>query len=156
MNEREDEFVLPENIHSELRALYTPARGMNIRDAEILAAARQAGDAFRAATVRERFLAVRPQRYWRLIGAVGIAAAVALAAGLMWHQYSSVHTPVYARTGDIRDAFYLAREIKSHGGKDLQTSALEGSWDANGDGVINEKDVRLLALAAVKVKEVTP
>ena len=145
MREPEDNFTLPEKLHTELRALYTPARGMNHRDAEILAAARQAGEA-----------AIARRWYWRKFAAVGIAAAVALAAGLMWHQYSSVHTRIYARTGDIRDAFYLARQIKSHGGNDLQTNALEGSWDANGDGVIDEKDVRLLALAAVQLKGVTP
>ena len=88
-----------------------------------------------------------------------MAAAVALAAGIMWRQYSGP-APAYARTGDIRDAVYLARQIKAHHGTGLP-NAREGSWDANGDGVIDQRDVRLLALAAVKldgvgVKGVTP
>jgi hypothetical protein len=149
MREHEDEFQLPRELQEELRGLYGSARGMNERDAEILSAARQAGEA-----------ALTRRRYWRRMGAVGMAAAVALVAGLLWRQIPgggvATEKP-YARTGDIRDAYYVARQLKAaHTSGTPTPQALEGQWDANRDRVVDEKDVRVLALAAVKLTRVTP
>lgn len=43
---------------------------------------------------------------------------------------------------DILDAFKLARHVES-------AKAVEGKWDFNGDGLVNRKDVDLVASAAV-------
>jgi hypothetical protein len=158
MTQFDEDFNLPEPLRRTLKGMYgqeAGGAGARIRDAEILAAARRAGEA------------AHTRRYWRWAGAVGMAAAVALAAGILWRELGTgptpaPETPAYVRTGDIRDAFYLARQIKAAdtSGKPVP-KALEGAWDANRDGVIDERDVRVLALAAVKVdggaeKGVTP
>ena len=45
---------------------------------------------------------------------------------------------------DILDAFALARRLASPGQIDLQ-------WDMNGDGVVDERDVDVVARAAVRL-----
>jgi hypothetical protein len=47
---------------------------------------------------------------------------------------------------DILDAFKLARQIKAG----LQPSE---KWDMNGDGLVNRKDVDLVAFAAVRLDQ---
>ena len=122
----EDQFE--ERLGQELKGLFAgPSMGAG-RDEAILASARHA--AADEARLKWR---------WRVAWAMGVAAAVAVAAGVLWPRG-------YERTGDIRDAFYVARELKAH-------KALDGTWDANKDGVVDEKDVRMLALAAVKVSD---
>jgi hypothetical protein len=88
----------------------------------------------------------------------GLAAAVALAATLYWSM-SSPQAPTsvasaYAPTGDIRDAYYLARQLQ-HASDGKGNPALEGPsrefWDANRDGRIDRTDVDLLALAVVQL-----
>ena len=130
MVERDDNLELPEGLRRDLSTLYGARKAAPAeRDVEILAAARRAGRGYGGR--------------WRMMVGTGIAAAVALAIGIAWDQYGS-RNESYARTGDIRDAFYVARQIKAH-------RALPASWDANGDGVVDEKDVQMLALAAVKI-----
>jgi hypothetical protein len=51
----------------------------------------------------------------------------------------------YVRTGDIRDAFYVARAVEAGRG-------LDKGWDVNGDGKVDGGDVRVLAMAAVRVE----
>lgn len=48
-------------------------------------------------------------------------------------------------TVDILDAFALARGIES--------GAADPQWDMNGDSAVNQKDVDVVAMAAVKMKE---
>jgi len=154
MDKRSDSTDLPAALERELRQLYAgPGQGQRgaisrEHDASILAAARRAGAEAGTSTWRR----------WRTAGAIGIAAAVAVAAGVLWNQFGT-HGPAtpytaatarresaipYARTGDIRDAFYVARRLKTH-------QALERGWDVNGDGVVDDADVNALAMAAVKV-----
>jgi len=45
---------------------------------------------------------------------------------------------------DILDAFKLARHVESAG-------AVEAKWDFNGDGLVNRKDVDVVASAAVRL-----
>ena len=45
---------------------------------------------------------------------------------------------------DILDAFWLARRIEAKG-------AMDSRWDLNGDGVVNQADVDIVARAAVRV-----
>jgi len=137
MSDAPDNFE--QRLSAALKGVFAgPSMGMGGagRDAEILAAARHVGDA-----------AGRQQWRRRVAWAMGVAAAVAVAAGVLWPRGAG-----YERTGDIRDAFYVAREIKAHGGAGVGR-ALDGKWDVTGDGVVDEKDVRTLALAAVKVGE---
>jgi len=46
---------------------------------------------------------------------------------------------------DILDAFALARQLQQSGIPSLK-------WDANGDGVVDERDVTVLAARAVKLE----
>jgi hypothetical protein len=46
---------------------------------------------------------------------------------------------------DILDAFALARQLKQRGTKNLQL-------DANGDGVVDDRDVSALAARAVRLE----
>jgi hypothetical protein len=136
-----------ERFARELKALFAaPQAGAAMRaqrDNAILQAARLAGD---------EELRWRWRR--RVAWAIGMAAALAVAAGLgveFWPGGSGSGggrrmAEVVARTGDIRDAFYVARELKAQ-------KALDGTWDANGDGVVDENDVRVLAVAAVSVRD---
>lgn len=122
--------TLPEPLVRELRELYAPPAFPGGRDAELLAAARRAGA---RQTGSRHFLR------W----AAGIAAAVALAT-LIWQSQLRPNQTAYARTGDIRDAFYVARQLKAH-------ARLDTRWDVNGDGIVDDRDVQALALAAVKL-----
>lgn len=47
---------------------------------------------------------------------------------------------------DILDAFVMARRLKSAGAVDLQ-------WDINGDGVVDDKDVDVVAARAVRIRK---
>jgi hypothetical protein len=135
MTHPNDNLDLPPELRKSLREMFGGPEFPAGRDAGILATAKR----------RVRW----PQR---VIIAGGIAAAVALAATLFLVQsdhHSAMHVAgeaAYVRTGDIRDAFYVARELKAK-------KALEANWDANGDGVVDEKDVQTLALAAVKLSD---
>jgi hypothetical protein len=134
-------------LRSELKQLFAgPAHGRSAeQDAQLLAAARSAGEA-----------TVRGHGRWRWRVGLGIAAAVAVAAGVLWSEMfrlKDVERPAaapaavatsYQHTGDIRDAYFVARQLKQH-------RALEAGWDANRDGVVDQKDVQALALAAVKL-----
>ena len=48
---------------------------------------------------------------------------------------------------DILDAFALARQMRD--------SEEEEEWDINGDGLVNQKDVDVIALAAVSLERGT-
>ena len=124
-----------QKLAAELKRLYA-APPMADRDEQILSAARSAGEA-----------AVRGRWKWRV--GLGLAAAVVLAAGIMWAEFYRGRTPppaampaAFARTGDIRDAYYVARQLKQH-------ATPASIWDTNGDGIVDDKDVQSLALAAV-------
>ena len=126
----EDLHNLPSDpqLQKDLQGLFAPPRFRAERDAAILSAAR------------------RPRRtYWRAVG-LAIAAAVAVAATLFVfaERNRQQENAAYARTGDIRDAFYVARQLKAH-------AALEAQWDATGDGKVDDADVEALRFAAVRL-----
>jgi hypothetical protein len=96
-----------------------------------------------------------PRKSWRwmiLIPSFGVAALIAI-LGIFWHRNpSSPAQPQLAREDinqdgrvDILDAFALAREIKTR-------ATLTASDDVNGDGVVDEKDVEIIAARAVKLE----
>jgi hypothetical protein len=94
-------------------------------------------------TIRSRAASIRRMRLLlRWGGGAAAAAAMVLVALRVWPS----HGPAYhlGATVTILDAFSLARQIKS-GAK------IDKTWDANGDGVIDQKDVDLLANRAVSL-----
>jgi hypothetical protein len=98
--------------------------------------------ASRDARVMAAFGARRGWR-WGWIGGA-LAASVALAAGIgVWRMES--RPADYVRTGDIRDAYYVARAVAA--GK-----SIDKQWDANADGRVDDGDVRTLAMLAVRVR----
>jgi len=131
--------TMPESLRGDLKALYGRSVPVGPEvDAAILA------------LVRRRRVAWP----WMMMGA---AAVLAGAAGVaMWahagnagaHSGAPVAVAEIARTGDIRDAFFLARQIKA--------GATPGPrWDVNGDGVVDQRDVDALAMDAVSLKRGT-
>jgi len=103
------------------------------------------------------------RRIIRLRTAAAVAAALLLAATGVWlvPQLRTPRAPedsgkVAGRTAessldfdgskrvDILDAFWLARKIEEKGPMDPR-------WDLNGDGVVNQADVDIVAQAAVRV-----
>ncbi len=121
------------------------------------------GEVDRAVLDRARVRLVRRgQRLsWpRWAAVAGAAAAVVLFAVVMKTHFSAVSDTehkadaVYSKAAavagdidlngrvDILDAFKLARHVESAG-------ALEAKWDFNADGLVNRKDVDVVASAAV-------
>ncbi len=99
----------------------------------------------------------------RLIVPLRWAAAAAAVIGLGTILYttvthnnpqSAIHNPQSVAEGradidgngrvDILDAFRLARSIESRGQAEMK-------WDLNGDGLVDRKDVDLVAFAAVRL-----
>ena len=127
---QDDEAPFPPALRAQLKSLYAPPVPFPAgRDAAILARARG------------------QRRAWRWWAAGAVAATIAIAAGSAW----LVREPggpgaqlAYAPTGDIRDAFYLERQLKAH-------AAVGTTWDQNHDGKVDENDVRTLAQAAVRI-----
>ena len=144
MSERDDPFELPGEVREGLRGLYGPREGMGrARDAGILAAARRAGE-------------IQSWNWWGVAMRVGVAAAIIMMVGAILlpslgrarsHAKRAVSTAdrMSVRTGDIRDAYFVARGLK-------EGRKLEGPWDANGDGKVDAVDVSALAMAAVRVE----
>jgi hypothetical protein len=52
---------------------------------------------------------------------------------------------------DILDAFAVARQLRDGGGKPVTVNQINSVEDVNGDGVIDQKDVDLIARTAVSV-----
>jgi hypothetical protein len=92
----------------------------------------------------------------RTVYPVAAAAAIALAVMHFYPMNRQAAGPIsVARTSnpedidgngrvDIRDAFLLARRLETDEQPDLQ-------WDLNGDGLIDRRDVDLVATTAVKL-----
>jgi len=125
------------------------------------------GEVDRAVLDRARVRLVRRGRRlsWpRWAAVAGAAAAVVLFGVVMKTQFSPV-SDTNSKSGpplskvaagsvagdidlngcvDILDAFKLARHVESAG-------ALDAKWDFNADGVVNRKDVDVVAYAAVRL-----
>ena len=152
-NPDQSEPTVPERLKTDLVRLYemdvtVPAE----LDKRILTMARER--LRRSQPVRRRVLSMRILR-WALPAAAAAAAAVLL---LMWTgslpvpYHSEPDTAVLTtrqdidRNGrvDILDAFALARHIETSGASGDQ-------WDVNGDGEVNQGDVKTIAMAAVSL-----
>ena len=118
---------LPPRLQDALRQAYRTNEPFSAdRDAVVLAAFRPAR-----------------RRWIPLSAAAGIA--LLLTGGLLYHLGAgSAAGPGYVRTGDIRDAFYVARELAAG-------QQVAGDWDANHDGRVDNGDVRQLAMLAVRI-----
>jgi hypothetical protein len=79
------------------------------------------------------------------------AAVVVVAVGLpvVVVERREHASAAYVRTGDIRDAFYVARELEQrHGAREVSMT-----FDENHDGKVDREDVGLLAMAAVRLEK---
>ena len=89
------------------------------------------------------------------------AAGLALAVWAVWPQRvsSPVASPRIAATFDpakpggvtILDAFTLAKLLKSQQQQSAPSSPVSPTWDINGDGVVDDRDVESLAQRAVQL-----
>jgi len=146
MNPKNDEqfdFQTGEPFAKDLRLLFEPGRGVRpeIDRAVMDAAARHLK---------------RPHRSRRWVYWAGSAAAAMIVAGVLLMNFgksANTHAPVALKNDidrngavDILDAFQLARQIGV-------TDEPDPTWDANGDGVVDQKDVDAVAFAAVRLKE---
>jgi hypothetical protein len=94
-------------------------------------------------TIQHRTASIRRMRLvLRWGGGVAAAAAMVLIALHLWPSRGPAYHP--GATVTILDAFSLARQIKSG-------TKIDKTWDANGDGVIDQKDVDALAVRAVSL-----
>jgi hypothetical protein len=126
---------IPAGLKSELKGLFRP--GFSV-PAEVDRAVLDR--AFQRILSRQR----RWHRNIRLAGSVAAAAAIIIFACIFLN-----HNTVAAdidRNGrvDILDAYKLARHIESADSKNK-------SWDINGDGLINQADVDVVAMVAVHI-----
>jgi hypothetical protein len=136
----------PPQLRARLSALYGngPAISRGV-DERILGAAREE----MARRVRMRWV----MRY--AIGSVAAAAAVVLIVMRTTHQdqppakngAAVVAAEDLNRDGkiDILDAYLMARSLAAK-------EAMAGEWDFNHDGMVDGRDVDVIALAAVKLK----
>jgi hypothetical protein len=140
------DLSLPPALLADLSALYPTPRVPAVVDARVL------NDA--AATYARQ---ARYRRRLRWVGAgAAAAAAMVIVAMILPHRGADVPPARYSLKGDldgngrvdILDAFSLARQLRDSGGKPVPA---ERRQDVNGDGVIDQKDVDLLARMAVQV-----
>lgn len=103
---------------------------------------------------------VRRRRAWMVIGrlTIGVAAAALVTIAMrVFMPAPSSHSPTamaqpaklyqladvnHDGRVDILDAYFVARKIARH-------EPLDPAWDVNGDGVVDQKDVDLIATLAV-------
>jgi len=147
-----EQHVSPQ-FRKDLRALFDPPGPVPQQvDKAILASA--------GACLRKRKHGTPHRLIIPLRWAAVAAAAVIVLGTILYHQavptnhQSSIinHQSVAERRADIDDngrvdildAFRLARDIESRGQADTK-------WDLNGDGVVDRKDVDVVAVAAVRL-----
>ena len=147
-SQSDNEASLPEGLREALGRMYGEVASVSAElDHRILGAARSA-----YAQRGRRWMAAR---WW----GSGLAAAAAIVLALrvfVIHPASSRQgmnpSRQVARLGDvdhngrvdILDAYRVARKIARH-------EPLDPAWDVNGDGVVDQKDVDLIAHMAVRV-----
>jgi hypothetical protein len=168
-------FQVSPKLSADLKAVFKPARAVPSEvDRAVL------DQAHRQLTRRHR-----PRRIFRWAASVGAAAAVIVFAFVLHFAIepisdvtkgplsqvptkpSAIHTDSLLaevqldldRNGrvDILDAFKLARQIESSGGrrrsKAVATERAGTDWDMNGDGFVNHDDVDFVAFAAVRLNK---
>jgi len=82
---------------------------------------------------------LRPKRPWRPVAAAAAAAAILVAAGV-W-----LAIPRPPRPMDIVDAYSVALRLRNG-------QSVESSWDLNGDGRVDAKDVDEIARRSVALR----
>lgn len=110
-------------------------------------------DAALRLAAERRFRSARRRRVLRLALPLSAAAAVlwiAIAPSLTSYRRSlAPAAPVVSHVRPtILDAFALARRLKAH-------EPPQPQWDCNSDGVVDERDVTALAMAAVRLEDGT-
>ena len=118
-------------------------------DRRILATGRE-----RFARPRSRLLVLR----WSTVAAAAVCLLVAFLVSMQGKRTTPTPPALvglaakedFDRNGqvDILDAFALARRIKA-------SDEYKGEWDINRDGLVNQKDVDMIAMAAVSLKRRT-
>ena len=132
----------PEPSDDDLKAPEPLVRALRDLHRERVLVPGQVDSAILAAAARN--LAKRRSRSWQWISA---AAALIVAGWLAWPQFGTqIAREDVNRDGrvDILDALVLSRRISSGGAQGTQ-------WDLNHDGVIDERDVELIAKRAVRL-----
>lgn len=134
---------LPPALKQELQALYQPATPLPAAtDDEILRLARR------------QMVRQRANRAGWLYGGAAAAAVVLLMVGYQLSHPAkepggaSPAAAARKSVGDIREAFQLARQLQAGRRPDL-------TWDANGDGKVDQTDVTVLAEEAVRLERGT-
>lgn len=134
MSEPIDEFDLPK-LGEALRGAYTHRVAVPV----------SLDEAIRAAAIERmgRARRLRLLARWGTGLAAGMAAAIAL---VVWIHRPTPLGPVgFDRQMTMVDALNLARQVAAKG-------AIDKSWDRNGDGVIDQKDVDAVAALSVSLK----
>ena len=146
-NDKDANLEGPERLVGELRAL-------SYRN---VAVPPEVDETILATATRHFARRRRRLRVLRWAGASAVAATLILAVLLTvrYKQSKAVRPPLpsavskedFDRNGrvDILDAFALARHIET-------PEKLLDEWDMDGDGVIDRKDVDLIAMAAVRLE----
>jgi hypothetical protein len=114
---------------------------------------------------RARQSFARRRRNWhrvqRMVAGLAAAAVLTIAARIfipMWHLPATPAVrPQLAQVADVNhdgrvnilDAYVVARKIARH-------EPLDPAWDINGDGVVGQKDVDLIANLAVRAPAEAP
>jgi hypothetical protein len=141
MNNKNEQFnsefepEVPERLKADLGALFKPASPV---PAEL----------DRAVMDRVSRRLLTRQRKWhnafRWAGSVAAAAAIIILACVFFNlNHSTVRADIdHNGRVDILDAFKLARQIES-------SNVHNRKLDFNGDGVVNQEDVDIVAMAAV-------
>jgi len=139
---------VPDRLRRDLRGLFEPPGAVPPRvDKIILDQARQ-----RLAKPRRLIIRLR----WA--AGIAAAAAVIILGAILFNPQSGIRNPKSISPAlaegradvdangrvDILDAFQLARQIETRG-------PVAPQWDLNGDGRIDQDDVNLVALAAVRL-----
>jgi len=103
-----------------------------------------------------RRLRHRSRPRWKQYWPACAAAAAVIVAGVLFLNFNppmETSAPLAMQedinrdgTVDILDALKLAQQIQS-------SDSLNPQWDTNGDGIVNQKDVDTVAMAAVRMKE---
>jgi len=139
-----DELELPETLRRALVDLYTLSSRIPTQiDHAILGRARSEYRGRRRMWVGTRWAAI----------ALATAAMVTIAIRLLTPVVEG-NKPQLAHLGDVNhdkkvtilDAYIVARHIARH-------EPLDKAWDVNGDGVVDQKDVELLASMAVEAHD---
>lgn len=143
----DDPAPAPPKLVAALRRLYARPVAVPPRvDRAVLAEARR-----QLRSPARNVLRLADWRPWLAAAATGVLALTLAYAWLTWRAKEAVAREDLDGNGrvDILDAFALARRIQHDG-------LPPAGFDLNGDGVVDQKDVEVLATHAVEVPKAHP